>query len=349
MAIAKHHNRDEFKLTICSLREGGFVETAPILASMGVPCFVSPFRPTGRRINDFVTSLRHQKIIKSYGPFDVQHSMDFTSSPFEAVAARLRSRIFLYNQRNLNENGHRTLLKIKAACARRIITNSQAVSDFLTDLGVDSRIIRNISLGLETEPALNGSRTIFQEDPYLLYVGHVEPRKRQQDAIRALAFLAPEFPNLRLLIAGHTVDQKYLHELQRTASELGLEKRVQFLGPRKDIMDLMRNASALMLCSDREAFAWVLLEAMSVDLPVVASAVDGSCQLIQHEQNGLLVQVGDAEDYAKQIRHLLMDPTFAKSLSERARADVERNYSARSMVEKIENVYRELLSCRTSK
>jgi glycosyltransferase involved in cell wall biosynthesis len=344
MSIAKYLPGDEFGLTICSLRDGGFAETAPILNEMGVPCFVAPFRPTGQTTKHFFASYCEQKTIDRYGPFQIQHSLDFTSSPFEGIMARARSRRFVYNQRNLNENGHKRLLKIKAACAHRIISISTTVSQFLVSMGIPPTIIRKIYNGLDIDPGERAPQALPRSDSYLLCVGQFERRKRHQDAIRAFADLSTEYPQLQLFLAGNTFDQNYLNELHQLAEQLGVLKRIQFLGPRTDVLDLMRNARALLLCSDHEAFGWVLVEAMSVGLPVISSAVDGPSELIEHEKTGLLVPVGDVQGYACQIRRVLQDPQFASTLAVEARSAVEQKYSARNMVQQIQDVYREVLA-----
>jgi glycosyltransferase involved in cell wall biosynthesis len=346
MALAKYLSRAEFHLTICALRNSGFSETAPILQDIGVPCFVAAFRPTGRSPRHFLASFREQKTINRYGPFDIQHSLDFTSSPFEAVMARLHLRPFVYSQRNLNENGHKSLLKIKAACAQRIITISGTVSRFLLAEGVRSRTIREIYLGLDIESNGDGHRTPLSEHPYILFIGQFEPRKRHQDAIRAFALIQTEFPTLDLWLVGNTFDEQYLKELRELVDQLGLSKRIHFLGPRTDVLDLMRSASALLLCSESEAFGWVLVEAMSVGLPIVCSAVDGPCELIEHEKNGLLVPVGDIQGYAYQLRRLISSRELPSALSAHALSTVKEKHSALAMVHKIQAVYREMLASR---
>ncbi|MCU1243882.1 MAG: hypothetical protein JWO71_4608 [Candidatus Acidoferrum typicum] len=344
MAIAKHLPSDQFQLTICALRGQGFSEAAPLFEKLGIRCFIAPFRPTGRTLKHFMVSLREQKTIDRYGPFDIQHSMDFTSSPFEAVLARLRSRHFVYSQRNLNENGHTSLLKIKTICAHRIITISRTVSEFLLAEGVSPSTIRQIYLGLDIDHTENGGQTEPREYPYILFVGQFERRKRHQDAIRALALLKSEFPALKLVLIGNTFDEQYVTELRELSNELGLSERVLFLGPRSDVLDLMRNASALLLCSEKEAFGWVLVEAMSVGLPVISSAVDGPCELIEHEKTGLLVPVGDIEAYAYQLRRLINSGELCDALRAQALATVKERHSAVAMVHNIQNVYMEVLS-----
>jgi glycosyltransferase involved in cell wall biosynthesis len=344
MSIARYLPNDEFRLTICSLRDGGFSETAPVLKDLGIPCFVAPFRPTGHSPKHFLASYREQKTIDRYGPFNIQHSLDFTSSPFEAIMARLRLRRFIYNQRNLNENGHKRLLKIKAACAHRIISISGTVSQFLLSLGVTPAVIRKIYNGLDLQAGeqISGARPFAH--PYILCVGQFERRKRHQDAIRAFAAISRDCPKLELLLAGNTFDQAYFEELSNLVEQLGVRERVQFLGPRRDVLDLMRNARALLLCSEHEAFGWVLVEAMSMGLPVISSAVDGPSELIEHEKTGLLVPVGDVRAYVTQLRRILQNPEFARTLAAEARAVVKEKYSAKKMVTQIQNVYREVLA-----
>jgi glycosyltransferase involved in cell wall biosynthesis len=344
MSIARYLPNDEFRLTICSLRDGGFSETAPVLKDLGIPCFVAPFRPTGHSPKHFLASYREQKTIDRYGPFNIQHSLDFTSSPFEAIMARLRLRRFIYNQRNLNENGHKRLLKIKAACAHRIISISETVSQFLVSLGITPAVIRKIYNGLDLQAAEQTSCARTFSYPYILCVGQFEPRKRHQDAIRAFAAISADCPKLQLLLAGNTFDQAYFDELPKLAEQLGVRERVQFLGPRRDVLGLMRNARALLLCSEHEAFGWVLVEAMSMGLPVISSAVDGPSELIEHEKTGLLVPVGDVPAYVSQLRRILQNPQFARTLATEARSAVEQKYSARNMVTQIQDVYREVLA-----
>lgn len=348
MAFAKYLPSAEFHLTICALRDGGFFETAPILQDIGVPCFVAAFRPTGHSLRHFVASFRQQKEISLHGPFDIQHSMDFTSSPFEAVMARLRSRLFVYSQRNLNENGHKVLLKIKTVCAQRIITISGTVSKFMLSEGVNSRIIREIFLGLDLDSGERTHVASAAEYPYILFVGQFERRKRHQDAILAFALIQGEFPTLGLNFVGNVFDEVYLCELRDLVKYLGLAERIHFLGPRADVLDLMRNASALLLCSASEAFGWVLIEAMSVGLPIVCSAVDGPCELVEHEKNGLLVPVGDIEGYAHQLRRLMRDSNLRSALSANGLRSVSEKYSAVAMIRKIQDVYRELLASRAT-
>ncbi|MFN2386436.1 MAG: glycosyltransferase family 4 protein [Thermoanaerobaculia bacterium] len=341
MAIARHLPREEFHLTVCSLRNDGHHETIPVLRELGVPAFVSRMRPRGRRLRHIFASLRDQREIASRGPFDIQHSLDFTPSFIEGLFAKLAGRRFVFSQRNLNPRGSRRSLRAKIALARRIVANSDAVHQFLIAQGAAPGKITTIYVGLEESaqlkrPAVPGGEL------RLLAVGQLVGRKRHEDAIRALALLR-DLPGLRLDIAGPVFDSTYRDRLEALVAELGLTNRVALLGPRDDVRELMQNAACLVLCSDSEAFANVLVEAMAAGLPVVSSAVDGSKEAVVDGETGFLVPVGDVEGYARAIRRILEDPALARRMGERALGVVAEKYSAPRMAAQVAAVYRAAL------
>ncbi len=341
MAIVNRLPKSEFRLTVCSLRDGGFRQAAPILADLGVDSFVAKFRPTSPSARGILQSLREQDAIDCRGPFAIQHSMDFTSSPFEAVMARMRSRVYVCSQRNLNQDGHRNLFKIKMQFCQRVIGISDTVCDFLKSQGVPQRKISKIYLGLEIPNlAAERRRGVF------LTVGQIEPLKRQQDAVRAIASIAGEFPEARLGIAGNVYDQSYKDGLVRLAAELGISDRIEFLGPRDDILQLMAQSHGVIHCCDREAFGWVIVEAMSVGTPIVACNAAGPREIIQDGRTGILVDKGDIAGYASALRSLLTDENLAGNLSRNGRLEVEAKFDVGPMVDKIRTVYEQCLRIR---
>jgi glycosyltransferase involved in cell wall biosynthesis len=338
MSIARYLDRERFALTVCALRSGGWDESQPLLQKMGVPAFVLPFRPTGRSVGHYWQSLVRQREIAVRGPFDIQHSMDFTSSPFEGIMARLAGRPYIYSQRNLNENGHRSLLRLKFKSADAIIGISDAVTAFLRSEGVANHRMETIYLGLDLDCEELSFRPVHRGN-YILVVGQFERRKRHDDAIRAFAAISNDYPGLELWLAGNTFDLPYEAGLHRLAADLKVSHRVKFLGPRRDAIDLMRTARSVLLCSEREAFGWVLLEALAAGVPLIASASEGPSQVVQNERTGLLVPPCHVDGYAAALRRVLGDEALTQSLVAAARLHVERNYSARVMVKLIEELY----------
>ncbi|HVY71370.1 MAG TPA: glycosyltransferase family 4 protein [Verrucomicrobiae bacterium] len=343
VGLAKHLPREEFQLTICALRQDGVEESRPLFEQMGVECFVARFRPRGRSLSRLVEWLRDGRSIAKHSPFDLQHSMDFTSSPLEALRSRRYARKFLFSQRNMNQGGHPLLLKIKAKVARGIICVSDATYRFMSGLGISGKLAR-IHPGIEVEeiawrPPAPRPDGVFR----LLMVGHVVRLKRIVDAIGAIAQLAAEFPGLRLEIAGRVDDPAYKAELDQLIQDRGLGRRVSFLGPRKDVFDLMRGADALLHAAESEAFGMAILEAMAIGLPVIAPAIQGPKEIVEHNESGLLVAVGDVCSYADAVRALIRSPDLAARLAERARKRVETAFSSRRMAAEMARFYEALV------
>lgn len=131
-------------------------------------------------------------------------------------------------------------------------------------------------------------------------------------------------------------------QLVSMVADLQLEDRVQFLGPRMDIIPLMNKARVLLHCSSTEGFGWTLVEAMSVGLPVVCSALETSEEIVQDGKTGILVPVGDIDEYAKAVSDVLENRERAQALAIAARHTVEERFSAKTMVSQMAELYRQL-------
>jgi glycosyltransferase involved in cell wall biosynthesis len=338
MALARYLPRDEFELTVCALRKQGLAEAATELGAFGVPAFSARFRPTNFTPVGVARATLGQWRMARVGRFDIQHSLDWTSSPFEAVMARIAGRQYIYHQRNLNEGGYASGLRSKVAIAAHVIAISGAAREVALAHGARPERVTTVLLGLGAgDISPTGHRPV---DGGLLSVGQITPRKRHEDAIRVLAALLPAFPSLRLRVAGPVYDERYHQFLRQLASALGVLSRVEFLGVRKDVLELMAGSQVLLHCADSEAFGWVILEAWSVGLPVVASRVGGPGEVITDGETGYLATMGDVSSLARAVQAVLVSPERASAVARRASAVLEERYSARAMVEGIARVYR---------
>jgi glycosyltransferase involved in cell wall biosynthesis len=344
MAIAKYLPRAGFDLTICSLRSNGQEEIQPILNELGVRSFVARFRPRHHTPRHFVESLRDQALIDRHGPFEIQHSLDFTASPFEATIARMKARYYVYHQRNMNEEGSAALLRMKIRLSNRIIAVSDPVKEMLLKLGATAGKLRSISNGIDLEDAEKHLiKRSSNPHPVILSVGHVVRRKRHEDAIQALSVLTKDLPQLRLWIAGNNFDRAYQQELQDLVLRLHLADKVEFLGVRRDILLLMQQADVLVHCAESEGFGWVILEAMTAGLPVVSSSVEGPRDIIEDGRTGFLVPIGKTSGYVQAIRSILMNREVSERIAKTARETVAMKFSAKSKMEQLAVIYRELV------
>ena len=153
---------------------------------------------------------------------------------------------------------------------------------------------------------------------------------------------ALEIKKAHLIIAGEGPIRKELEEL---ASANG--NNIRFLGHLKasEINSLLKNAMFLVIPSTwYENFPYSVLEAFAWGKPVVASRIGGIPEQVKEEDNGLLFEPWDKENLRKKIDYLLANRYLLSEMGERARAKVEREYSAELHYQRLMNVYQQVLS-----
>jgi glycosyltransferase involved in cell wall biosynthesis len=174
-------------------------------------------------------------------------------------------------------------------------------------------------------------------------VGRYEEQKNQALLIDALALLAPRRPRLRALIVGvGTLED----DLRRRVRDLGLEGVVTLTGERQDAHDIMAAADVFALSSVWEALPLVLIEAMALARPIVATDVTGVGDLIRHESTGLLVPSGHASALADGIERLLEDHKLATRLGTSARELAAERCSEETMVSRYRVLYGDAIAGR---
>ena len=136
-------------------------------------------------------------------------------------------------------------------------------------------------------------------------------------------------------------DGELSDELKNIASKLGIEENVKFPGWRPDVAEVMSIFDVFVLPSLNEGMGRVLVEAMALGKPIVASDVGGISDLVIHDRNGYLVPVGDVETLAARIKELLDDFGKREKMGNMGRRYAAK-YSSEEMVKKIDQLYREL-------
>lgn len=178
-----------------------------------------------------------------------------------------------------------------------------------------------------------GSRT-------LLSIGRLDPQKGLGDLISAAALIIHRFPDAHFLVVGEGPERSRLDEMIR---EQGLAERVHLAGWRADIPELLAAGTALVLASHWEGLPNVILEAMAAGLPVVATRVEGTDELVIDGQTGLVVPPRSPNDLAESIEKLLLDPAAAKVMGQGGQQRAKSEFTWEAMVVQYERLYRSLL------
>jgi len=151
--------------------------------------------------------------------------------------------------------------------------------------------------------------------------------------LRAFARLSARWPEARLLLVGHGPEGPRLRAL---ADALGVSPRVHFLGEQPDVAPYLAQMDLYVQASMAEGMPNSVLEAMATGLPVVATAVGGTPELVLDGQTGLLVAPGDPSALADALLALLADRRLAESLGRAGRARVEAHFGEQLMIQQME-------------
>jgi glycosyltransferase involved in cell wall biosynthesis len=234
--------------------------------------------------------------------------------------------------------------------SNRVICVSENLKWSLVAAGVRERKIRVIPNAVtvnKNDSEMHNRRIIARrrlgaEDAELVvgYAGRLSQEKGLKTLLRAFSEVLKSDEKCRLWIVG---DGPLRSELQELTMAIGISDHVAFLGFREDVLGIMAGMDAFVLPSLTEGTPMALLEAMSLGLPIVASAVGEIPQIINSGENGLLVSPGETRQLAHAIHKVHDEPSFARRLAESGRRTVEEKHSIGAWVRKIENTYLELL------
>jgi glycosyltransferase involved in cell wall biosynthesis len=149
-------------------------------------------------------------------------------------------------------------------------------------------------------------------------------------------------PHSVLLLAGAPLfnrDHEYLKAIERIAVELGIRDRVRILGARTDISAIMQALDVLVVNSTVEPFGLVILEAMVCGTPVIAAAVDGIPEIIEHGKNGWLFAPRNEGVLTEAIIHLCSRGELRAQLAENGKQHVAAHFSADRYITEIQAFY----------
>ncbi len=182
----------------------------------------------------------------------------------------------------------------------------------------------------------------FRPDkPLIGAVGRLSPEKSFDSLIACLPALIRRGLDATLLLIGDGEDRSRLLEVAR---DLGVADRVVMPGWCGEVRPYFEAMDVFALSSLREGLPNVLLEAMAMEVPVVATRIAGIPRVVESSRNGYLVRPGDLEGMSACLAGLLSNPDLRAKFATAARATIEARYSFAARMQRIAGVYDELLA-----
>lgn len=242
--------------------------------------------------------------------------------------------------------------RLLARYTRMILTNSMAIKRFIASSAKvkpdQIRVIYNAvnpaRFSFIDPMPLRSELGIMPEVRVVTSIGRLEEQKDFATFLAACALVRERLkPSpIRILIVGRGSLQE---ALERQARSLGLADDTMFLGWRKDIETVLALTDVFVLTSIREGLPNVVLEAMAIGKPVVASAVGGTPEVVIDGVTGLLVPPRDLRGCADAIYRLLNNPTEAAMMGERGRTRALEMFTQAQMVRQTQEIYLQLQGC----
>lgn len=297
----------------------------------------------------------------------VFHSYNFYSNVFGIPAARLAGvPVVIASVRDTGMNLtparmylHRQVLRL-ADC---VLVNAEAIRHWLIDQGANPEKICVIHNGLDLarfDSTADGSGLrrelgVPEQAPFVLLLARLTPQKGIETFLEAAAVVNRDFPEARFVIVGDLYggadngeferEGGYMRTLQSLAVRLGIGDRVIFTGFRSDIPELLSQTTVSVLPSlSGEGLPNALMESMAAGVPVVATRVGGSAEVVGEDgAAGLMVPPGDPRELSAAILTVLENPALARRLGEAARRRMHERFSLEYMVRQTENLYARML------
>jgi glycosyltransferase involved in cell wall biosynthesis len=222
-----------------------------------------------------------------------------------------------------------------------VVSNSSDGLNILLDHGFRlprTAVIRNITFARGS--AVPGNPV---EVPRIVAVGSLKPLKAYDVLLAALARVAAQGTRFELRVAGVGPEHARLVAL---AAQLRLSDSVQFLGNVPDLSSLWSAAHLVVHPSRSEGLSCTITDAMAEGLPIVATAVGGTPEIIEDGRTGLLVPPGEAQPLADAIRRLLLDPVLRGRLGQASLQFIRKICDEDKIADEYEAVFKYVLEAR---
>jgi len=177
-----------------------------------------------------------------------------------------------------------------------------------------------------------------EKAPLLIVVGRLELQKGHRILLEAMATVQKEFPSALLVCLG---DGSLRGELESMVKAKGLEGTVRFVGYQTNVSRWLTSADLSILPSLFEGLPMIAIESLASECPIVATAVDGTPEVVVPGKTGLLVPPGDPNSLAQGVLQTLRHPDRARQMADAGRRHVLDNFTVELMVRRTQDLYLE--------
>ena len=336
---------DQFSAEVAIFESGGSLENK--LVSNGIPVH----HLNKRAGVDSGLFLRFRKLLRER-KIQVMHSHNFSAWLYSGVATRSLGNILHIHTEHSGVGALRRRHVVERWLSRltpHVVAVSKHVHQvMINEIGIASRRVRLIQNGVNTSrfapnsdsrSAMRQMLGLGHHDIAIGIIARLAPVKNHTHLLRAFARISDAGQtHAQLFVIGDGSERQSLEIL---SAQLGIKSRTRFLGERSDTEALLNALDIYVLSSLSEGMNLTLLEAMSVGLPIVATAVGGNGEIIDDGKTGFLVPLSDELAMSARLDQLIFDPALRLQFGQAARATAKGKFDEQIMIEAYLSLYRQ--------
>ncbi len=340
-------NREEFQAIVACPAQGPLRKQ---LQALHVPvCEVR--LPAWRKLRDVLripkSVLALVRLIRKW-QVDVVHVNDYWWAPVGWLASRICKVPCIVHIRQQIEP--RRIKQYWLSKPDQLLAVSENIRSVAIDAGVKPQRIQLAYSGIHLTCQFDAVDTtsvrrqhhLKPDRPVIGSVANLFPRKGHEYLLEALVEVRKEIPDIYCFIVGEG-DHRYQEKLHEIVQMRGLQRCVTFSGFQKNVMEYVAAFDVFVLPSVLEGFGIVLLEAMALKKPIVASRVGGIPEVVEDGVTGLLVPPGDPKSLARVLVRLLRDPPTRFRMGQAGRQRLENYFTLEQTMAKLQGLYRSLV------
>ena len=284
---------------------------------------------------------------------DLIHAHDFRSDVFGLICAKrcgipVISTVHGWIENDIKGRIYTLIDKVLLRFFDHILVVSARTQRKLVNAFIPKKKMTVVTNALILDPyKLNKEQHIFRKeigaskDTVLISnIGRLSPEKGQYEFLLAAREILKSYNNVLFILIGVGPDEEKLRDFVKQSK---MDDFVVFLGFRKDMISIYNNLDLVVQSSYTEGMPNIVLEALLMAVPVIATDVGGTAEIITHKNNGILIKPGSISNLVSEINRFFETADRYKTMAEQGRSDIKKYFDHNLRVEKIRNIYNQVI------
>ena len=339
-------DRDRYEIIIGAFCGNAQGEHAYMQQALKYDLNVAPILETSRfEIN----VVRQILAVINKNSIDVLHAHDFRSNLYGLLCAKISKKPIVTTCHGWIANNAKGRLyvfidKLLLRLFNKVITVSEDMKRQLLKMGLKNErveIIRNALIINDYKPDRNrqdlrGELRIGESEIIIGNIGRLSPEKGQDIFLLSASDVIRQHKNTHFLLIGKGEEENTLREL---TNELDIDDHVHFIGYRADMQNVYNSLDLVVQSSYTEGMPNVILESLLMEVPVVATRVGGTGEIIENGLTGILIDAHSREQLTEGILRYISNPELHVELAKKGKSFVAENFDHEVRVRRLSEIY----------